>query len=60
MDNLETITQGRTAVFVAHRLSTIRNCDKIIVMERGRIVEQGQWDELLAIRGVFYEMHAAQ
>ncbi|MFA6075547.1 MAG: type I secretion system permease/ATPase [Negativicutes bacterium] len=60
MDNLETITKGRTAVFVAHRLSTIRNCDKIIVMERGRIVEQGKWDELLANRGVFYEMHSAQ
>ncbi|MEI6284994.1 MAG: peptidase domain-containing ABC transporter [Bacillota bacterium] len=60
MDNLETITQGRTAVFVAHRLSTIRNCDKIIVMERGRIVEQGSWGELLAIQGVFHAMHAAQ
>ena len=60
MDNLDTITSGRTAVFVAHRLSTIRNCDKIIVMERGRIVEHGQWDELLAARGAFYAMHAAQ
>jgi ABC-type bacteriocin/lantibiotic exporter with double-glycine peptidase domain len=39
--SLQELAQGRTSVFVAHRLSTIRNCEKIVVMEAGRVIEQG-------------------
>ena len=52
---------GRTAIVIAHRLSTIRNAGKIVVMEKGRIVELGNHDELVALGGLYakqYELHA--
>ena len=52
---------GRTAIVIAHRLSTIRNADKIVVMEKGRIVELGNHDDLVALGGLYaqqYELHA--
>ena len=45
-----------TRVVIAHRLSTIRECDRIIVLDGGRIVESGTFEELLALRGIFYEL----
>ena len=48
--------EGRTTFIVAHRLSTIRNADKIIVLEGGEIVEVGTFDELLSKKGKFYEL----
>eukprot|EP00081_Caenorhabditis_elegans_P026322 NP_509812.2 P-GlycoProtein related [Caenorhabditis elegans] len=57
---LENASQGRTTIVVAHRLSTIRNASKIIVMQKGEIVEVGNHDELIAKRGVYNDLVQAQ
>ncbi|MEL6846147.1 MAG: ATP-binding cassette domain-containing protein, partial [Bacteroidota bacterium] len=54
MDNLEDYFKRKTVVIVAHRLSTVRNADNIIVMERGEVIEQGTHDQLTASRGAYY------
>jgi len=54
--NMHEILAGRTAVIIAHRLSTIMRADKIVVLYEGKIAEQGRHDELLARRGMYYEL----
>lgn len=56
MENMETFFKGRTVVVVAHRLSTVRHADQIVVLEKGRIVERGSHDELTARRGAYYNL----
>lgn len=56
MERLERLFEEKTVVVVAHRLSTVRNADKIIVLDHGRIVEQGTHAELTAKRGYYYEL----
>jgi ATP-binding cassette subfamily B protein len=53
---LKTLLAGRTAFIIAHRLSTIRNADVILVMQDGRVAEQGNHDELLEQRGLYYRL----
>jgi subfamily B ATP-binding cassette protein MsbA len=55
-DAMENMSKGRTLLVVAHRLSTIRKADKVIVMDEGRVVEEGQHRDLLARRGIYWEM----
>ncbi|HAV02766.1 MAG TPA: antibiotic ABC transporter ATP-binding protein, partial [Chryseobacterium sp.] len=56
----EKITKNRTSIIIAHRLSTIENADKIIVMDQGRIVEQGKHEELLNQNGYYATLYRAQ
>lgn len=54
--NLKRLHGTKTIIIIAHRLSTIKDCDKIFVLDQGRIVEQGSFDELIALSGKFKEM----
>lgn len=56
----EKLTKGRTSIVIAHRLSTIRSADRIIVMERGQIIEQGSHEELLAMNGHYKNLFDRQ
>jgi subfamily B ATP-binding cassette protein MsbA len=57
---LKRLQQGRTTVVVAHRLSTIVDADQIIVLEHGKVVEQGTHEALLAERGVYARLYGLQ
>jgi ATP-binding cassette subfamily B protein len=59
-DAMARLRSGRTSFVIAHRLSTIRNADTIVVMDRGRIVEQGSHQELLDRHGLYYDLHSSQ
>nr|MDJ0728264.1 ABC transporter ATP-binding protein [Prochloraceae cyanobacterium] len=59
-ESLERLSRGRTTIAIAHRLSTIINADKVVVMERGRIVEQGKYQDLLDRRGSLWKYHQMQ
>ena len=56
MENLDRLFHGKTVVIVAHRLSTVRNADNIVVLEHGRIVEQGTHTQLTVKKGKYYEL----
>jgi ABC-type multidrug transport system fused ATPase/permease subunit len=59
METIKELMRGRTTLIVTHRLATIHNVDQIIVLERGRIVEQGRGPELVARRGVYAKLYAS-
>ena len=57
---LESVTAGRTCLMIAHRLSTVRNADMIMVVRNGRIVEQGTHAQLLQLKGYYFELYTRQ
>jgi len=57
---LDNLIRGRTTLAIAHRLSTLRRADRLVVLDRGQIVEQGQHEELLANKGAYYRLDRAQ
>ena len=57
---LESVTAGRTCLMIAHRLSTVRNADMILVVKNGRIVEQGTHAQLLQLKGYYFELYTRQ
>ena len=56
MKHLHEFYKGKTVVVVAHRLSTVRDVDKIVVLDRGKVAEEGTHQELTALRGKYYEL----
>ena len=57
---LDNLIKGRTTIAIAHRLSTLRKADRLVVMDRGVVVEEGQHDELIAKEGAYYRLYTAQ
>lgn len=60
MQNMDTIKRGRTMFIIAHRLSTVRNCDVIIALDKGKIIEMGTHDELMAQNGYYHHLYTQQ
>ncbi len=56
MENLEQFFKGKTAIVIAHRLSTVKHADKIIVLDKGKVVEEGNHAELVALKGEYYRL----
>ncbi len=57
---LDLAMEGRTSIIIAHRLSTIQNADIIAVVQDGKIIEMGNHNELLALKGAYYLLNSAQ
>ena len=54
---MDQLMEGRTVFVIAHRLSTVRNADAIIVLENGQIIERGEHQELLDMKGEYYQLY---
>ena len=60
LNNLGQIMQGKTSIIIAHRISTIKNADKILVLDNGEIIEQGTHDYLMQQKGNYFELYEKQ
>jgi ATP-binding cassette subfamily B protein len=60
LSNIKRILSNRTGIIIAHRISTIKHADEIIVMDKGKIIERGSHEELLSFRGEYYKLYSAQ
>ena len=59
-ESMEKLAKNRTTMVIAHRLSTIRNADAIMVLEHGEIIERGTHEQLLAMKGRYYELYTGK
>lgn len=55
-ESLDTIMKGKTTISIAHRIDTIKNSERIFVFEKGQIVEEGNYEQLVGARGYFYNL----
>lgn len=60
MENLDKIAKDRTMLIIAHRLSTVRSCDRILVLVKGKLAEEGTHEQLMAKQGVYYDLYRQQ
>lgn len=60
MKNINAISEGRTMLMIAHRLSTVEHCDAILVVDKGRIIEAGSHEQLMERKGAYYTLYMAQ
>ena len=58
--NLKEVRAGKTTIMIAHRVSTVQNADRILVLEQGRVAEYGTRQELMDLKGIFYDMTVRQ
>ena len=56
-DGMDKLMEGRTVFVIAHRLSTVRNAKAIMVLDHGRIIERGEHDYLIDLKGVYYQLY---
>ena len=59
-ENMTAMCRGRSVIIIAHRLSTVRQCNRIIVMDNGRIIESGNHEELMRLNGYYAKLHSYQ
>ncbi|HEX7959355.1 MAG TPA: ATP-binding cassette domain-containing protein, partial [Terriglobales bacterium] len=60
LNHLRDVMQGRTTIFISHRVSTVRNADQIAVLHKGEIVELGTHDQLLSLNGYYADLYSKQ
>ena len=58
--NLDRYQKDRTVITIAHRISSVRNCDFIVVLDKGMIVEKGNHEELIALKGIYHDVYLTQ
>ena len=59
-EGIDRLIKGKTTIIIAHRFSTVRNANKIVVLDKGKIVELGNHKELMKKKGIYYELYTLQ